>query len=113
MTWTCCRHGAMPDLFGGIEAPSTLGSRLRCYTWGNVRQLEKAHREFLTQLLGRAPLIPRRPRSSILRRARPPARNRGQAAGTVKRQTACAPVTVDDTKRHPRRHASSVSKIEG
>ncbi len=52
------RHGAMPDLFGGIQAPSTLGSHLRCYTWGNVRQLEKAHREFLTRLAGRAPLLP-------------------------------------------------------
>ena len=28
------RHGAMPDLFGGIRAPSTLGSHLRSYTWG-------------------------------------------------------------------------------
>ena len=36
------RHGAMPDLFGGIRAPSTLGSHLRAYTWGNVRQLEHA-----------------------------------------------------------------------
>jgi hypothetical protein len=34
------RHGAMDALFGGIRAPSTLGSHLRCYTWGNVRQLE-------------------------------------------------------------------------
>ena len=28
------RHGAMPDLFGGIRAPSTLGSHLRSYSWG-------------------------------------------------------------------------------
>ena len=34
------RHGAMDALFGGIRAPSTLGSHLRSYTWGNVRQLE-------------------------------------------------------------------------
>jgi hypothetical protein len=34
------RHGAMSALFGGIRAPSTLGSHLRCYTWGNVAQLE-------------------------------------------------------------------------
>src|SRR6202167_6104181 len=34
------RHGALPDLFGGIRAPSTLESHLRSYTWGNVRQLE-------------------------------------------------------------------------
>ena len=35
------RHGAMPALFGGIRAPSTLGSFLRTFTWGNVLQLEK------------------------------------------------------------------------
>jgi hypothetical protein len=33
------RHGAMPVLFGGIRAPSTLGSFLRSFTWGNVLQL--------------------------------------------------------------------------
>ena len=51
------RHGAMADLFGGIRAPSTLGSHLRSYTWGNV-QLEKAGREFLARLAGQAPLLP-------------------------------------------------------
>ena len=38
------RHGAMDVLFGGIRAPSTLGSHLRSYTWGNVRQLEAVNR---------------------------------------------------------------------
>jgi hypothetical protein len=52
------RHGAMGMLFGGIRAPSTLGSHLRCYTWGNVAQLEKAGREFLASLARRAPLLP-------------------------------------------------------
>jgi len=52
------RHGAMPLLFGGVRAPSTLGSHLRCYTRGNVSQLEKAAREFLVALAGRAPLLP-------------------------------------------------------
>jgi Transposase DDE domain group 1 len=52
------RHGAMTSLFGGVRAPSTLGSHLRCYTWGNVSQLEKAAREFLVALAGRAPLLP-------------------------------------------------------
>jgi hypothetical protein len=33
------RHGAMPALFGGVRAPSTLGSFLRAFTWGNVLQL--------------------------------------------------------------------------
>jgi hypothetical protein len=52
------RHGAMPVLFGGIRAPSTLGSFLRSFTWGNVLQLQKAHREFLAELARRAPLLP-------------------------------------------------------
>jgi hypothetical protein len=52
------RHGAMEVLFGGIRAPSTLGSHLRSYTWGNVSQLEKAGRLFLAELARRAPLLP-------------------------------------------------------
>jgi Transposase DDE domain group 1 len=52
------RHGAMTSLFGGVRAPSTLGSHLRSYTWGNVLQLEKAGREFLIALAGQAPLLP-------------------------------------------------------
>ena len=54
------RHGAMGALFGGIRAPSTLGSHLRSYTWGNVVQLEKAGREFLAELTREAPLLPGR-----------------------------------------------------
>jgi hypothetical protein len=52
------RHGAMRTLFGGVRAPSTLGSHLRCYTWGTVAQLEKAGREFLAGLSRQAPLLP-------------------------------------------------------
>jgi hypothetical protein len=52
------RHGAMGSLFGGVRAPSTLGSHLRSYTWGNVSQLEKAGREFLVRLAREAPLLP-------------------------------------------------------
>ena len=52
------RHGAMDALFGGVRAPSTLGSHLRSYTWGNVAQLEKAGRRFLAGLSGQAPLLP-------------------------------------------------------
>jgi hypothetical protein len=51
------RHGAMADLFGGIRAPSTLGSFLRSFTWGNARQLERVHREFLSGLARRVPLL--------------------------------------------------------
>ena len=54
------RHGAMPDLFGGIRAPSTLGSHLRSFTWGNVRQLEAVNRLLPGELARRAPLLPGR-----------------------------------------------------
>jgi Transposase DDE domain group 1 len=52
------RHGAMDRVFGGVRAPSTLGSFLRAFTWGNVSQLQKAHREFLAALARQAPLLP-------------------------------------------------------
>ncbi|MGP7995850.1 MAG: IS1380 family transposase [Streptosporangiaceae bacterium] len=52
------RHGALPDLFGGLRAPSTLGSFLRSFTWGNVLQVQKVHREVLAELARRAPLLP-------------------------------------------------------
>jgi Transposase DDE domain group 1 len=54
------RHGAMGVLFGGIRAPSTLGSFLRSFTWGNVLQLGKVSRLLLAELAARAPLLPGR-----------------------------------------------------
>ncbi|MHB1432166.1 MAG: IS1380 family transposase [Streptosporangiaceae bacterium] len=52
------RHGAMPGLFDGVRAPSTLGSFLRSFTWGSVRQLGRLSRELLAGLAGRAELLP-------------------------------------------------------
>jgi Transposase DDE domain group 1 len=52
------RHRAMPDVFGGIRAPSTLGSFLRSFNWGNVLQLQKVHRQVLAELTRRVPLLP-------------------------------------------------------
>jgi hypothetical protein len=52
------RHGAMGALFGGIRAPSTLGSFLRSFTWGNVLQLGKVSRLLLGELAARSPLLP-------------------------------------------------------
>jgi hypothetical protein len=51
------RHGAIGVLFGGIRAPSTVGSFLRSFTWGNVLQLGKVHRQFLAELARRGPLL--------------------------------------------------------
>jgi hypothetical protein len=52
------RHGAMPAVFDGIRAPSTLGSFLRSFTWGNVLQLGKVSRELLAELHRRADVLP-------------------------------------------------------
>ena len=52
------RHGAMAEVFGGVRAPSTLGSFLRSFTWGSARQLEKASRVLLSRLAAAAPLLP-------------------------------------------------------
>jgi hypothetical protein len=52
------RHGAMGALFGGVRAPSTLGSFLRSFTWGNVLQLGKVSRVVLGELARRAPVLP-------------------------------------------------------
>lgn len=47
------RHGGMDRLFGQVYAPSTLGSFLREFSFGHVRQLEAAARELLVALAGR------------------------------------------------------------
>ena len=52
------RSGAMDVLFGGVRTPSTLGSHLRSYCWGNVRQLEAVNRQLLAELARRVPLLP-------------------------------------------------------
>ncbi|TDT98051.1 DDE family transposase [Streptomyces sp. 846.5] len=52
------RHGAMARAFGGIRAPSTLGTFLRSFTHGHNRQLHRVHRQFLAELARHAPLLP-------------------------------------------------------
>ena len=52
------RHGAIPAVFGGIRAPSTLGSFLRAFDHGNVRQLAVVHRLALAELAKHTPLLP-------------------------------------------------------
>lgn len=52
------RHGAMPALFGGIRAPSTLGTFLRAFTHGHALQLHAVHRQFLAALAAHTPLLP-------------------------------------------------------
>ena len=52
------RHGALRATFDGIRAPSTLGSFLRAFSHGNVRQLAAVHRRVLAALAARTPLLP-------------------------------------------------------
>jgi hypothetical protein len=51
------RHGAMGSLFDRPYAPSTLGSFLREFTFGHVRQLDAVAARLLTGLHDRAPLV--------------------------------------------------------
>jgi hypothetical protein len=51
------RHGGMPSLFPSVYAPSTLGSFLRTFTHGHVRQLQAAARDTLVALAGRTPIL--------------------------------------------------------
>ena len=51
------RHGGMGRLFTGIRAPSTLGTFLRAFTFGHVRQLDSVAAGVLTGLAAVTPLL--------------------------------------------------------
>lgn len=51
------RHGGMGRVFAGAYAPSTLGSFLRSFSFGHVRQLDAVASRFLTRLAAQAPLV--------------------------------------------------------
>ena len=52
------RHGGMGRLFTGIRAPSTLGTFLRLFRFGHVRQLDAVAAGLLTRLAAAAPVLP-------------------------------------------------------
>ncbi len=52
------RHGGMDRLFNGVRAPSTLGTFLRAFTFGHVRQLDAVASRFLVGLARNAPILP-------------------------------------------------------
>lgn len=52
------RHGGMGRIFKACYAPSTLGSFLRSFAFGHVRQLDATASRFLVNLAGRTPLVP-------------------------------------------------------
>ena len=60
------RHGGMGRVFDRAYAPSTLGSFLRAFTFGHVRQLDAVASRFLTALAGRAPLLPTPSRDELV-----------------------------------------------
>ena len=51
------RHGGMGRVFARAYAPSTLGSFLRAFTFGHVRQLDAVASRFLTALAAQAPQV--------------------------------------------------------
>src|SRR4029453_7696226 len=51
------RHGGMRRVFGHAYAPSTLGSFLRAFTFGHVRQLDAVASRFVAGLAERSPLV--------------------------------------------------------
>ncbi|GAA2602736.1 hypothetical protein GCM10010399_36890 [Dactylosporangium fulvum] len=57
------RHGGMPALFDSVYARSTLGSFLRTFTHGHVRQLQAAGRQFWSGWPGRHRCCPAPARS--------------------------------------------------
>src|SRR5665648_207752 len=51
------RHGGMGRVLTAGRAPSTLGTFLRSFTFGHVRQLDAVASRVLVNLAGRAPLL--------------------------------------------------------
>jgi hypothetical protein len=51
------RHAGNPVAFGGIRAPSTLGTFLRAFTHGHVQQLMAVLRAVLVNLAARTPVL--------------------------------------------------------
>ncbi|MEV2226321.1 IS1380 family transposase [Nocardia vinacea] len=52
------RSGGMGHLFGGVYAPSTVGTLLREFSFGHAKQLESVMREHLSALAARTDLLP-------------------------------------------------------
>ena len=52
------RHGGMGRLFDGVRAPSTLGTFLRVFTFGHVRQLDAVAAGLLARLAAATPVLP-------------------------------------------------------
>jgi Transposase DDE domain group 1 len=51
------RHGGMSRLFTDVRAPSTLGTFLRAFTFGHVRQLDAVAAQLLARLAAATPIL--------------------------------------------------------
>ena len=51
------RHDGMGKVFTGVRAPSTTGTFLRSFTFGQVRQLDAAGSRLLAGLAARVPAL--------------------------------------------------------
>lgn len=51
------RHGAMRQVFSGVRAPSTMGTFLRSFTFGQVRQLDAVAAGLVVRLAAVSPLL--------------------------------------------------------
>ena len=60
------RHGGMGRLFARAYAPSTLGSFLRAFTFGHVRQLDAVASRLLTNLAQQTPVLTSAPGELVL-----------------------------------------------
>jgi len=57
MTWRCCGTARWAGCSPGCGAPSTLGTFLRSFTFGHVRQLDAVASRLLVALAGQVPLL--------------------------------------------------------
>ena len=51
------RHGGMDRVFAGLRAATTLGTHLRAYRFGHVRQLDAVASRLLIKLAGLSPIL--------------------------------------------------------
>ena len=77
------RHGGMGRVFARAYAPSTLGSFLRAFTFGHVRQLDAVASRFLIALAGLTRLVA--------------GSARGEAPARIRHAIGYALLDVDDT----------------
>ena len=87
------RAGGTASVLGcTVKAPSTLGTFLRSFRWGHVRQLDRVSRALLARAWAGRDLVTRRSRSTSTRRSARPTAWRRRAPATPATR-ACAAIT--------------------